>query len=523
MKRSPDKQLQPDFDVYYLFTTLYLFFLPSVILILSIIYNVDCVLDLDIFVPVLPLLTAVVIFLCTYLCIGFFKFPKPDNLFGIYLPIIVNFAWQFLLWILFNLFGDNNSTLLIALLSVNLYGIYETDAMNLQLTQLTGWIYNAAVFSGFLAGERLAFFKTKICRQPINRRSIRLVLIGCAVALLISESIWVYRRRNIVKTDPAHNGYGFAYENGLSSTNLEPYYVENEDNILARLNEPASYTVSDPRSMPVLDGAEAVYPVYSAFAYACYENIDRIQAYAKKNRYKSFNVPMPIVFNNSIIAFENLLAGECDLFFGAKPSQGQQEMAEKAGKELILTPIGREAFLFFVNSENPINGLSSAQIRDTYSGKINNWKKVGGENKRILPFQRPQNSGSQTMMEYFMGDAVIKQPLETEYVGSMGDMIVKTANYQNNEAAIGYSFRYFASIMAKDTGNRSQIKYLSVDGIYPDTDTIQSGEYPITTELYAVSLADNPNPEVKRFLQWMTSTQGQKIVTDTGYIALPVP
>ena len=58
MKRSPDKQLQPDFDVYYLFTTLYLFFLPSVILILSIIYNVDCVLDLDIFVPVLPLLTA---------------------------------------------------------------------------------------------------------------------------------------------------------------------------------------------------------------------------------------------------------------------------------------------------------------------------------------------------------------------------------------------------------------------------------------------------------------------------------
>lgn len=205
MKRSPDKQLQPDFDVYYLFTTLYLFFLPSVILILSIIYNVDCVLDLDIFVPVLPFLTAVVIFLCTYLCIGFFKFPKPDNLFGIYLPIIVNFAWQFLLWILFNLFGDNNSTLLIALLSVNLYGIYETDAMNLQLTQLTGWIYNAAVFSGFLAGERLAFFKTKICRQPINRRSIRLVLIGCAVALLISESIWVYRRRNIVKTDPRVN------------------------------------------------------------------------------------------------------------------------------------------------------------------------------------------------------------------------------------------------------------------------------------------------------------------------------
>ncbi len=175
------------------------------------------------------------------------------------------------------------------------------------------------------------------------------------------------------------------------------------------------------------------------------------------------------------------------------------------------------------NSENPVDGLTSEQLRDIYSGKVSNWKTLGGRNKRILPFQRPENSGSQTMMEYFMGDTMLKQPLKTEYVGSMGDLIVRTARYQNKDTAIGYSFRYFASIMAKDTANTNQIKYLSVDGIYPDTEAIRSGDYPLTTELYAVSLADNPNPNIEPFLEWMTGPQGQQIVSDTGYVALTGP
>lgn len=48
-------------------------------------------------------------------------------------------------------------------------------------------------------------------------------------------------------------------------------------------------------------------------------------------------------------------------------------------------------------------------------------------------------------------------------------------------------------------------------------DTIRSGQYPITTQLYAVTLADNPNENVELFLDWMTSPQGQQIVSDIGY------
>ena len=499
----------PDYDAYYMFTVLYVLFVPIAITI---------ILGLNGIYKYTPLFVAFVTFLYAYLCIAKFKFNKPDSLFGLYLPVFVYLGWQLFLTVMFTLFIYDGA-LFYALLSLNFYGGFLMDT-DWQLVVLFNWIYNLSLLGGFAAGERLAFHKTKVVRKAFRIKYVRLILIGSAMMILMSEGVWFYKRRNIIERDPEQTGYGFAYENGYSSTNLEPYYVENEENILAKLDAPSTFMISEPAQMPVLDGAEAAYPIYSAFANACYDNIGEIQKSAKKNKSKDSDVTMPIKFNNSVIAFEDLVEGETDIFFGAKPSTKQQELAVEAGKELVLTPIGKEAFIFFVNSENPIDGLTSDQIRDIYSGAITNWNKVGGTNERILAFQRPENSGSQTMMEYFMGDVSLKEPLQTEHVSGMGDLFLKTANYQNRSSAIGYSFRYFASVMIKDMDYTEHIKYLSVDGVYPDEETIRSGEYSITTELYAVTLADNPNENVELFLEWMTSPQGQKIVSDTGYVTI---
>ena len=75
--------------------------------------------------------------------------------------------------------------------------------------------------------------------------------------------------------------------------------------------------------------------------------------------------------------------------------------------------------MFFVSEDNPVDGLTSEQIRNIYSGNITNWKKLGGRNLPILAFQRPKNSGSQTTMEKFMGDAKLKEPLKVEFEYSM--------------------------------------------------------------------------------------------------------
>lgn len=514
-ENEPSDPPYVDYDSYYLFTGLYVLFAPLAITIASAIFILD-----DLFAAT-PIYVAIAVFLYSYFCIGKFKLQKPDSLFGLYLPVFAYLVWQLFLLIMFNLFV-HDGVLGYALLSLNFYGGMFSDR-NWHLVQLLNWVYNLAILAGFTAGERLAFRKIKVIRKSFRAKYVWPILICGAVMLLISEGIWFGKQRNIIERDPEQSGYGFAYEDGYSSTNLEPYYVENAENILARLDISSTFIISNPTEMPVLDGAEAAYPIYSAFANACYENIDEIQEYAKENIYSEPDVIMPVKFNNTIIAFEDLIAGDVDIFFGAKPSATQQELAAQAGKELVLTPIGKEAFVFFVNSANPVDGLTSDQIRDIYSGKINNWKKVGGASERILAFQRPINSGSQTMMEYFMGDIALKKPVQTEYESGMGDILLETANYHNSSSAIGYSFRYFASIMAKDLGASDYIKYLAVDGVFPDEETIRSGEYPITTELYAVTIADNPNENVEMFLEWMTSPQGQQIVSDTGYVTIQNP
>ncbi len=379
----------------------------------------------------------------------------------------------------------------------------------------------------FVLGERSAAKKRGIKRDKFKTKYIAVLAVYFAVfcggiayydyyqditKVTVDESEWDhYLVVYLSETERSDSeGYGFAYEGGWSSVDLRPYYVESPENKLVRLDEPASLMISDVSLMPVLDGAEAAYPVYSAFANACYENIAEREGEEK-------NAPKPIRFTNTIEAYKSLVNGDVDIFFGAEPSAEQKKLASDAGKELVYTPIGKEAFVFFVSEDNPVDGLTSEQIRNIYSGNITNWKKLGGRNLPILAFQRPKNSGSQTTMEKFMGDAKLKEPLKVEFEYSMVGVISAVADYQNKETAIGYSFRYYATqmVFGDDNGN---IKFLSLDGVYPSPENIADNSYPMTAQLYAVSLADNDNEYVGKLLEFMTSEQGQRIVSETGYI-----
>ncbi len=95
----------------------------------------------------------------------------------------------------------------------------------------------------------------------------------------------------------------------------------------------------------------------------------------------------------------SLIDGKADIIFCAKPSEDQIKKAEEKGLTFNMTPIGKEAFVFFVNKRNPISNLEAEQIRGIYSGRIINWSLLGGKNLPIKVYQRPQNSGSQTMLE----------------------------------------------------------------------------------------------------------------------------
>ncbi|SFC00195.1 phosphate transport system substrate-binding protein [Bacillus sp. OV322] len=352
--------------------------------------------------------------------------------------------------------------------------------------------YELAFTAGFFFSERR--------RKDASPAELKKILPWSAAITLIfaagSAVLW-HRSLNVLPS------YGMEYGNGYSSTDLTPYEVTNGSNILPKLEGESLYNIKDKKDMPVLDGAEAAFPVYSAFAQAAYRNIGSIDQEREI-----------VSFNNTIYAFERLVDGEADIYFGAEPSIDQIKLAKKKHKEIVMTPIGKEAFVFFVNKENPVKGLTSAEIKDIYTGNITNWKSLGGKDKKILAFQRPGNSGSQTILEKLVGKEHLKEPLKEEVPEGMGGIIEQVADYRDYDNSIGFSFRYFASKM----NSSKNIKFLSINGVDPNTANISNETYPFTANLYAITLRDNPNPEIHPFLKWMKGKQGQELVEKVGYV-----
>lgn len=351
-------------------------------------------------------------------------------------------------------------------------------------------------------------------------------VVGTAVVIALSLTLSGYLKPQ------AHRivGYGFLavcllslgyiahgiYQDSLPTVDdrslmLLDYQPFSRDNQLVTLDEPADFQLETPWALR-LDGATALYPVYAAFAQAVFPESDD---------YVPFH--STVECNGTIDAYQRLINGEVDMIFAAAPSQAQLEAAEHAGMELHMTPIGSEAFVFFVNNKNPVTGLTVEQVRGIYTGAITNWSQVGGRRQSIRPFQRAENSGSQSALQRLMGDLPLIEPEEEDRVAGMGGIIREVASYRNYRNAIGFSFRYYATEMVRN----GDIRLLALDGVEPTKETIRDSTYPISSYFYAVTAAPigKPAPEERNetmaaFLNWILSPQGQTLVEETGYVGL---
>lgn len=222
-------------------------------------------------------------------------------------------------------------------------------------------------------------------------------------------------------------------------------------------------------------------------------------------------------YTNTDPAYTKLINGETDLIIVTEPSSDELKRASDAGVELEVTPVVNEGFVFFTNVNNLVNGLSLKEIQDIYTDKITNWNQVGGDNAKIIAYQRPENSGSQTgMLSLVMKDKKIKEPKMEEYIESMAGIIDAVANYDNSKDSIGYSYYYYATTMY---GNEN-IKFLAVDGVSPNHDTIKDESYPLITAYYIVTLKDTENGAVSKVKKAMLESKGQEIARNAGYIEI---
>ncbi|MBR4878520.1 MAG: substrate-binding domain-containing protein, partial [Clostridia bacterium] len=247
-------------------------------------------------------------------------------------------------------------------------------------------------------------------------------------------------------------------------------------------------------NMPVLDGATALLPVYSAVINAVYPEDSVI------HDGNDFTSDSAMQYKNTLRGYKAIVDGDTDILFCAGPSKEQAEYAAQNGVELEYVPIGREAFVFLVNSQNPVQDLSIEEIRGIYAGRYKNWKDVGGTNRVINPLTRLEGSGSQTALVNFLGNETIGNKSPLAFLGG----------------TLGFSFRYYVEGIVGNSG----VKMISVNGVYPDVENIKNGSYPIVSEFYAIYRKDNTNENIKPLIEWLLSDEGQYIIEESGYVGI---
>jgi phosphate transport system substrate-binding protein len=217
-------------------------------------------------------------------------------------------------------------------------------------------------------------------------------------------------------------------------------------------------------------------------------------------------------------AYMRLIDKTVDIILVTEPSAEELELAKKNNMELEIVPVVKDAFVFLVNKKNQVESLTLKQIQDIYSGKLTDWSQAGGSKGIILAYQRPLNSGSQTLMlnKVMKGIQMVTPEKNMEPAG-MGDLIEVIAGYDNSESALGYSVYYYANTMyIRDT-----VKLIGVNGVKPEPATIKSDKYPLTSAYYAVFRKTEPADSFARtYLKWLLSEEGQRTAEAIGYIAL---
>ncbi len=202
-----------------------------------------------------------------------------------------------------------------------------------------------------------------------------------------------------------------------------------------------------------------------------------------------------------------LLEGTTDIAMTSRliiPGEASK-LARKFKSLGISYLVAKDAISFYVHPANPVKNFSLDQIRDIFNGRIDNWAALGGDSAKITVVLRPPTSGTYWYLKnhilkpYDYGGDVIFLPTTQEVV-----------NYiENHTHAIGFG----------GIGYGQQIYHARVNGVSPTEDTIRNDQYPVARYLYLYTV-DTPNRPLSRFIDWVVSPAGQRIVRETGYTPL---
>jgi phosphate transport system substrate-binding protein len=231
--------------------------------------------------------------------------------------------------------------------------------------------------------------------------------------------------------------------------------------------------------------------------------------YMKKNKIAKVNV----TGGGSGVGISSLIDGTTEIAMSSRKMKLAEKMKlSDAGKSTKETIVAYDALVMVVNPANKVTQLTREQLESIFTGKVKNWKDVGGDDLAIVVYSRESSSGTYDFVkEHVMNNknyasSVLSMPATGSIVQSISQTkgaigYVGLAYVEKNVKALSVSF---------DKGK----KYVA-----PTMATAKDRTYPIVRPLYYYYLTTNEK-NLKPFVDYCLSPEGQKIVETTGYVAL---
>jgi phosphate transport system substrate-binding protein len=184
----------------------------------------------------------------------------------------------------------------------------------------------------------------------------------------------------------------------------------------------------------------------------------------------------------------------------------ETDLAKSKGVNPVEVPVAIDAIVPIVNPRNPVKNLSIDQLNQIYQGKITNWKEVGGENLEIVVISRDSSSGTfEAWGELVMKGAKVSPRAQLQ--ASNGAIVQAVSK---NKYALGYIGLGYLD---------KTVRGLTVNGVEASAKTALSKEYPVSRFLYMYTNGE-PKGETAKFIKFVLSPEGQKLIAKEGFVPL---
>ncbi len=242
-------------------------------------------------------------------------------------------------------------------------------------------------------------------------------------------------------------------------------------------------------------------------------------AWAEKYQTDHPNVSISVTGGGSGTGIAALINKTTDIANASRQMQALEIKQAKAnGFEPVEFVVARDAIAVAVNPANPVSRLTFQQISDIYSGKINNWSQVGGQDRPIVRLSREVNSGTHV---YFR-DTVIRQGDPNNRTFFAADTLLLPSSegivseLRQNPNAIGYDGLGY---IPADLKRIAVAREAGGPYVLPSVASVNDKSYPITRDLYMYT-AGQPAGAVKAYLDWIVSAEAQTIVENLGFVPI---